>query len=161
MTGSSSALVAAIVLFMLAGTPPQAALPTQAIDDVLNSLHDSASKADGERYFSLFAPDAVFLGTDATERWPVESFRRYAMQRFATGTGWTYEVLERHVNISPSRETAWFDERLSNEKYGECRGTGVLVKTEDGWKIVQYNLTIPVPNQIALQVVEMIRNARP
>ena len=34
---------------------------------VLDDLHDAASKADGPRYFSLFAPDAVFFGTDAGE----------------------------------------------------------------------------------------------
>lgn len=46
---------------------------------------------------------------------------------------------------------------LDNDKYGECRGTGVLVKLGGAWRIVQYNLTIPIPNEIALDVVEMIR----
>ena len=31
---------------------------------------------------------------------------------------------------------------LWNEKYGECRGTGVLVRPSAGWKIAQDNLTI-------------------
>ena len=35
--------------------------------------------------------------------------------------------------------------------------TGVLVKRDGGWKITQYNLTIPIPNEIALEVVERIR----
>jgi len=43
-----------------------------AIDAVLTSLHQAASDADGELYFSLFADDAVFMGTDATERWSVD-----------------------------------------------------------------------------------------
>ena len=51
----------------------------------LDALHVAASKADGERYFALFAPDAVFLGTDATERWTLEEFKNYAGERFKTG----------------------------------------------------------------------------
>jgi len=66
-------------------------------------------------------------------------------------------VEERHVFLGPGGHVAWFDEDLSNEKYGRCRGTGVLTKTEDGWRISQYNLTIPIPNALAPAVVEMIR----
>ena len=124
---------------------------------VLDQLHDAASRADGETYFGLFAPDAVFFGTDATERWPIAEFRRYAMARFETGRGWTYSVRERHVFVADDAATTWFDERLHNEKYGECRGTGVLVKQQGTWKIAQYNLTIPIPNDLALDVVKMIR----
>lgn len=128
-----------------------------AVQHVLEQLHDAASKADGERYFGLFAPNAIFLGTDATERWPIDEFRTYAMKRFETGTGWTYHVRERHIALDNDANSAWFDEVLDNDKYGECRGTGVLVKLGGAWKIVQYNLTIPIPNAIALDVVEMIR----
>ena len=128
-----------------------------AVASVLNQLHDAASKADGERYFNLFAPNAIFFGTDATERWPINEFRSYAMKRFETGTGWTYHVRDRHVYLDDDANIAWFDEVLDNEKYGECRGTGVLVKLGGAWKIVQYNLTIPIPNEIALDVVAMIR----
>ena len=128
-----------------------------AIAHVLDQLHDAAAEADGVRSFNLFAPNAVFLGTDATERWPIDEFRSYAMKRFETGIGWTYHVRERHVYLDDDANTAWFDEVLHNDKYGECRGTGVLVKLKGAWKIVQYNLTIPIPNEIALDVVEMIR----
>jgi hypothetical protein len=38
---------------------------------VLDALHEAASRADGRTYFELFAHDAVFFGTDATERWPI------------------------------------------------------------------------------------------
>ena len=62
------------------------------------------------------------------------------------------------MSLSTEGTVAWFDEALHNEKYGECRGTGVLRRHEGRWKIVQYNLTFPVPNAIAGDVVEMIRN---
>ena len=103
--------------------------------------------------------DMIFLGTDATERWNKKGFELYAMEFFRRGRGWTYRPLDRHVFFGPGPDTAWFDERLSNEKYGECRGTGVLVKTGAGWRIAQYNLTIPIPNEIARDVVDMIRQS--
>ena len=131
-----------------------------AVASVLDQLHDAASKADGERYFDLFAPNAIFLGTDATERWPIDEFRTYAMKRFETGTGWTYHVRQRHVYLDDDANTAWFDEVLHNDKYGECRGTGVLIKLNGAWKIVQYNLTFPIPNEIALDVVKMIKEGK-
>tara|TARA_Y100000815_G_C13135222_1_gene422112 strand:- start:10 stop:129 length:120 start_codon:yes stop_codon:yes gene_type:complete len=33
----------------------------------------------------------------------------------------------------------------------------VLVKTEAGWKVTQYHLTIPIPNDIADSVAEQIK----
>lgn len=143
--------------------PPPANAPAppevSRIEQLLNDLHDAASKADGKRYFDLFGPDAVFLGTDATERWPIDEFKTYAMKRFATGTGWTYHLIknQRHISVGDDSRFAWFDELLDNAKYGTCRGSGVLRKINAEWKIVQYNLSIPIPNEIALDVVEMVR----
>lgn len=34
------------------------------VDATLDSFHLAASEADGERYFSLFAPDGIFIGTE-------------------------------------------------------------------------------------------------
>ncbi len=155
----NSILCALIVIMSLAGLVSSQQMEDHkaAVASVLDQLHDAASKADGERYFGLFAATAIFFGTDATERWPIDEFRSYAMKRFETGTGWTYHVRERHVYFDDDANIAWFDEVLQNDKYGECRGTGVLVKLGSAWKIVQYNLTIPIPNEIALEVVEMIR----
>ncbi|HUP64917.1 MAG TPA: nuclear transport factor 2 family protein [Thermoanaerobaculia bacterium] len=129
----------------------------QEIRRVLDALHDAASKAQLERYFALFAPEAVYIGTDATERWSLEEFRGFVTPYFTQGRGWTYEPTSRHVTLGPENRTAWFDEILENESYGTTRGTGVLVKIEDDWKIVQYHLTIPVPNDLAKSVVRMIR----
>ena len=155
----NSILCALIVLMSLAGlvSSHQMEDDKALVASVLDQLHDAASKADGERYFGLFAPNAIFFGTDASERWPIDEFRTYAMERFETGTGWTYHVRERHISLDDDANTAWFDEVLENDKYGECRGTGVLVNLKGAWKIIQYNLTIPIPNEIALDVVEMIR----
>jgi ketosteroid isomerase-like protein len=131
-----------------------------AVAQVLDDFHDAAARADEPHYFSHFAPDGVFLGTDGSERWDVPAFRAYAHPHFAQGTGWTYRATARHVQLSPDGQVAWFDEVLDNASYGPCRGTGVLRRINGHWKIAQYNLTIPIPNELAKDVVEMIRAPR-
>ena len=128
-----------------------------AVSGVLDALHEAASEADFDRYFGLYAGESVFLGTDATERWTREEFMDYTKARFDTGTGWTYHMLERHIAIAPGGRTAWFDERLENANLGETRGSGVLVVEDGNWKIAQYNLTIPIPNEMAREVAQRIR----
>jgi len=151
-------LAAVLVAVCLAFAQPTTAPDSRgAVAAVLDDFHDAASEGDGERYFSHFAPDAVFFGTDASERWTLSEFRAYALHRFEQGTSWTYHPRARNVFLAADGDTAWFDEALFNEKYGECRGTGVLVRLGGRWRIAQYNLTIPIPNEIALDVVEMIR----
>jgi hypothetical protein len=123
-----------------------------AVDSVLTALHQSASTGDWDRYFALYATDAVFFGTDATERWNLDEFRRYA-----TGSrGWTYDMTERHVFVDADGNAAWFDERLHHANYGESRGTGVLVRGDSGWRVVQYNLTFPIPNELANEFTRRI-----
>ena len=119
---------------------------------MLDGLHDAAADADGDRYWVLFSDDAVFMGTDASERWTIDEFRAYGQAGFDTGTGWTYEVEERFVSFSGDGRTAWFDEVIRNDKYGACRGTGVLKKVDETWRIAHYNLTIPIPNDLAADV---------
>ena len=153
-----TAALSLMVIAMLAMARHEEGLSvTTEISKLLDELHAAASKADGERYFALFAPKAVFLGTDATERWPIEEFKAYATKRFATGTGWTYTLVPGTRYISVDGNIAWFDELLENAKYGTCRGSGVLRKVGDQWKIAQYNLTFTVPNDAAAEVVKVIR----
>ena len=156
----------AVLAFVISSALPAAPLAAQADDAraavsaVLDALHEAASEAEYDRYFSLYADEAVFLGTDATERWTREEFMDYARSPFETGTGWTYHMLERHIAIAADGRTAWFDERLENAGLGETRGSGVLVVEDGSWKIAQYNLTIPIPNEMALDVARTIRALR-
>ncbi len=127
------------------------------VSDVLDALHQAAADADYDRYFSLFADNAVFIGTDISERWPIDVFQAYAKERFDTGVGWTYVMTERHIDFSANGDVAWFDENLWTDKYGASRGTGVLVKTDEGWKITQYHLTYPIPNDLAAEMTARIK----
>ena len=84
-------------------------------------------------------------------------FRAYAEPHFSQGRGWTYSPVSRHIALAADGQTAWFDEILKNEKYGATRGSGVLVLEAGVWKVAQYHLTVPVPNELLLEVVEMIK----
>lgn len=128
-----------------------------SINTMLDDWHDAAADADEARYFAAMAPEFVFLGTDATERWDVTAFREFAHPYFAKGKAWTFVPRDRHVILSPGGDVAWFDEKLDSASYGECRGTGVVRRVGNVWKVAHYNLTIPIPNELAKSVVEMIR----
>jgi hypothetical protein len=127
------------------------------VHQVLDSFHDAAAVGDEDRYFAILPDDSVFLGTDATERWTGKEFRSFAMRYFKQPSAWTYVPLERHVTLSADGKLAWFDEALDNAGYGECRGTGVLTKRDGRWVVLQYNLTVPVPNDLMSGVAKKIR----
>jgi hypothetical protein len=123
----------------------------------LDSFHDAAAIGDEDRYFAILPDDSVFLGTDATERWTGAEFRAFALPYFERESAWTYVPLRRFVTLAPCGDVAWFDEVLDNAGYGECRGSGVLVRRGERWVVRQYNLTVPVPNDLLRDVAEQIR----
>ena len=137
------------------GAQAMAETEDKNIEKVLNRLHEAAAEADFEGYFGLFHPDAVFIGTDASERWDLGAFKAYTKPHFAAGKGWTYKPKTRHIQVAG--KVAWFDEILDSASYGVCRDTGVLLKEGQQWQIVQYHLTIPIPNALADQVVSLIK----
>ena len=63
---------------------------TNSVNKVLDNLHLFAAEANAKKYINLFANDAVFFGTDISERWPIVEFRKYAIDRMSSGKGWTY-----------------------------------------------------------------------
>tara|TARA_B100001109_G_scaffold202159_1_gene168986 strand:+ start:319 stop:771 length:453 start_codon:yes stop_codon:yes gene_type:complete len=129
---------------------PQTNWAQEDLDALLNGLHLDAHKGNFESYFDRYSSNAVFLGTDKTERWTIEEFKAYAKPAFSDGHGWTYAVIER--NWEGDGNTRWFDEILLNEKLGHCRGTGVVELINGEWKISHYALTMLVPNSIAAKV---------
>lgn len=112
----------------------------------LDRFHAAAAAADEAAYFALFAEGGVFLGTDAKERWTVPEFRAYAHPRFASGKAWSFRATRRALTVHG--DVAWFDEELDTPNLGPARGSGVLVRGADkSWKVAQYNLSIPIPNE--------------
>ncbi len=143
-------------LLLLASTSSSAD-PRQNITDTLNQFHAAAARADQDAYLGLLTEEFVFLGTDATERWQGQAFRDFVEAHFSKGRGWTYTLADRQIEISPRGNSAWFDELLDNEQLGRCRGSGVLVRSDAGWKLAQYNLSVPVPNSMVVTMAAAIK----
>jgi uncharacterized protein (TIGR02246 family) len=131
----------------------------KAVDAVLDDWHKAAAQANEARYFGHFTDDAVFFGTDATERWTREEFRKYAKPFFDKGKAWSFKPTRRHVSFSKDGGIAWFDETLDTPNLGPARGTGVLVQDGGKWKIAQYHLCVPIPNEVFDKVKKIIETA--
>ncbi|HTC33218.1 MAG TPA: nuclear transport factor 2 family protein [Bryobacteraceae bacterium] len=116
----------------------------------------SHSAADESRYFGYFAPNGIFMGTDASERWTVTEFRAWAKPQFQRKSAWSFRPRDRHIVFSADGKTAWFDEMLDTPNLGLCRGSGVLVSLGGQWKIAQYNLSVPIPNALVSAIVKQI-----
>ena len=130
---------------------------TNDVHHLLNDWHKAASEADFDRYFEYFENDsAIFMGTDATERWTIAEFKPWSKPYFDRGKAWSFVAKERHIYFSEDYRMAWFDEVLDTPNLGPSRGTGVLIKGNTGWKISHYNLTVPIPNEMISGVVEQI-----
>ncbi|MEP6391435.1 MAG: nuclear transport factor 2 family protein [Halioglobus sp.] len=144
-----------MAILLLVGMPVRAD-SIDAIERSLDAFHDAAARADFAAYSGLMTRDVVFLGTDATERWQGEGFRSFAKPYFDEGRGWTYLPQERHIDLMPSKKTAFFDELLSHERLGTCRGSGVMILDGAQWKVAQYNLSVPIPNDLVDGVAQQI-----
>lgn len=123
--------------------PPE---PAETIGAMLDDFHAAAAGADRERYFAHLSDDAVFLGTDATERWTKAEFEAYAAPHFTRGKAWTFRATRRAITVDATGVVAWFDEDLTTENLGPARGSGVATWDGEAWQIAQYNLALTIPN---------------
>ncbi|MCS6181055.1 nuclear transport factor 2 family protein [Shewanella baltica] len=126
----------------------------QAAAQVLDLLNQYSSDADWDKYFALYRKDGIFIGTDASERWGMAEFEHYSRPT----KGWRYDLTERH--LIQYGDVILFDELLNSPAYGVSRGTGTLIKTDGYWKIAQYHLSFPIPNEIAKQITTEIKAAK-
>lgn len=125
-----------------------------AIAQLLDSFNIAAAKANYNQYFSYFAENAVFMGTDATEHWDKKSFMQWAKPFFDRGRAWNFTALQRHIYFNNNGDLAWFDELLQTQMK-ICRGSGVLTKENGSWKIEQYVLSATIPNRIIDSVTSL------
>lgn len=114
-----------------------------AISSVLDAWHKSAAEANFETYFNAMSPKSVFIGTDASENWNITDFKAFSKPYFDKGKAWSFTAIERNVYVES--KIAWFDELLKTHM-GICRGSGVLSKIGDTWKIEHYVLSLTIPN---------------
>jgi hypothetical protein len=126
----------------------------QQINVMLDSFNRAAAKADYTTYFNLYKDEAIYTGTDATERWTKKEYMAWAKPYFDKKTTWDFTSLERHIYFDKTGTLAWFDELLKTQMK-ICRGSGIVVKQGNDWKVQQYILSATVPNVLIDSVTKM------
>ncbi len=124
------------------------------IDTMLQKWHKAAADADFESYFSHMTKDAIFIGTDPTENWNYSDFKAFSKPYFDKGKAWSFSTLKRNVFAEKDANIAWFDELLDTQM-GICRGSGVVYKTAEGWKVKHYVLSIAIPNDNVKEITKI------
>ena len=124
------------------------------INTTIDSWHKAAANAEFDNYFSYMTSNGVFIGTDATENWQLDAFKAFSKPYFDKGKAWDFKCLQRNIYFDKSQNTAWFDELLDTQMK-ICRGSGVLIKQGNTWKIAHYVLSMTVPNDNLDEVVKI------
>lgn len=122
-----------------------------AITTLIESWHKAAATANYDAYFNVMSENSIFIGTDASEIWTKKQFQDYAKPYFEKGKTWSFTTLQRNIYFSEDKKMAWFDELLDTQMK-ICRGSGVLVKVDDQWKIAHYVLSVSIPNELSTTV---------
>ncbi len=128
----------------------------QQIDKILNNWHHAAAVADENAFFGVFAKDGIYIGTDATEHWTAQDLKEWSVKAFAKESAWDFKPYDRHIFFSKDGKTAWFDELLTTWM-GTCRGSGVMQKMGDKWKIAHYHLAVAVPNEKINDYLQLLK----
>lgn len=115
------------------------------ISNLIDKWHKDATSANLEDYFGAMSKNAIYIGTDPTERWSKEEFYQFCKPYFDKGTTWNFIPFDRKIYCSADTNTIWFDELLDTWM-GVCRGSGVIVKEKGKYKISHYHLSVTIKN---------------
>lgn len=126
----------------------------EEINHTLNNWHGLAAVGDST-FFDHFSKGSFYLGTDPKEVWSLKEFKDFALPHFRRGSAWNFKNKSRNVHLGDYGHYAWFDEILDTWM-GLCRGTGVMEKQSDGWKIKHYSLSILVPNSKINEYIKIL-----
>lgn len=129
------------------------------IHTLLDDWHQAAAVADEDSFFDAMTQDAVYVGTDEVEIWSRDELREWSKKYFERETAWDFKRKTRHLYYpNENADIAWFDETLDTWM-GVCRGSGVVVKTDKGWKIKHYVLSVAVPNDKIRDYLELFQKS--
>jgi hypothetical protein len=117
----------------------------KALGTMIDGWHKAAAVADEDAFFGAMTKDGIYIGTDPSERWLRDELREWAGFAFERESAWDFKVKERQIYMEDDRKMAWWDETLDTWM-GICRGSGVAILTQDGWKIKHYHLSVTVLN---------------
>jgi len=124
------------------------------INKSMDIWHELAANAD-KQFFDFMTADAIYIGTDATERWTKTEFMKFAIPYFDKGKAWSFKAIERNIYLSTDEKTGWFEELLDTWM-GQCRASGVLEFTSNGWQLSHYQLSVTVPNDKIKAFIQLV-----
>ncbi|MBQ5939242.1 MULTISPECIES: nuclear transport factor 2 family protein [unclassified Massilia] len=128
---------------------------TRQVNAFVDEWHDDAAHA-RLAYFDKMAKDGVYIGTDRTELWKRDEFKAWAKKYFDRKSAWSFKATRRNVYASADGSIIWFDELLDTPNMGPCMASGVIRKTNKGFEILHYQLSMAVPNEVNGQVKKLI-----
>lgn len=141
-------------LFLFQSCQKPIVVDEKSINTLLDNWHLAAAEANYENYFQGMSNESVFIGTDATENWDKKAFQSYSKPHFDKGKAWTFKSLERNIYFNKDNSIAWFDELLDTQMK-ICRGSGVVEKENNEWKIKHYVLSMTIPNENSSAVIQL------
>ncbi|NJM26578.1 MAG: nuclear transport factor 2 family protein [Bacteroidia bacterium] len=130
-----------------------------AVNKFVDAWHKAAADANANVFFGSMADNSIYIGTDATERWTKQEFITFAKPYFDKGKAWDFKPYDRDLHFSGDGAYVWFSELL-HTWMGVCRGSGMLHKTPEGWKLEQYHLSVTVPNEIIRDFIQLVEGAK-
>jgi len=135
---------------------------TEDIHKFIDRWHQAATDANADLFFGSMADNSIYIGTDASERWTKSEFQSFAKKYFDAKKTWDFKPYDRDLHVTSDGNVVWFSELLTTWM-GICRGSGVLRKTPEGWKIEQYHLAVTVPNEVIKDFISLVDsyNMRP
>jgi uncharacterized protein (TIGR02246 family) len=116
---------------------------------VFDQMIEAQNAGDAERVRSMLSerPDAVHIGTDAEEWW---TSKQVVDAVAAVGGGDDIRTAADDIDVHVQGDVAWAEGRgrFTSAGGGErpVRMTGVLVREDGQWKVVQSHASIGVPN---------------
>ncbi len=116
------------------------------VGSLIEQWHRDAANANLQGYIGLMDSTCNYIGTDATENWIRDDFASFCKPYFDKKTTWDFKTIQREVRLNEAGNTAWFDEILDTHM-GTCRGSGALELKNGEWKLMQYVLSVAVPNE--------------
>jgi ketosteroid isomerase-like protein len=128
----------------MAGTGPQ-----DEVRKVLDEMIEAQNAGDAGRLRSMLSerPDAVHIGTDAEEWW---TSGQVVDAVAAASGGDDIRAVADDIDVHIHGDTAWAEGRgrftRADGAERPVRMTGVLVREDNQWKVVQSHASIGVPN---------------
>jgi len=78
------------------------------VNEFIDAWHLAASRADATKFFGSMADDAIYIGTDASERWTKNEFVAFAKPYFDRGKAWDFKARDRDVHVTSDKQNVWF-----------------------------------------------------